>query len=230
MNLADNISDSFEYALKLTKNVGNLIILIILNVIPIVNLIVMGYAARVFKEGPEEPPIMERYGEAFIDGLKIIVVAIIYSLVPALVFALIVGAAIVSMPQIWMGHLGQGEIAMIMVSAVWSALPVLLLLGFIFAIVGTMGVMHMLATGRFGKAFAFSEIFDLIGTIGWGKYIIWLLVIYVIGIIVSSVSNVPWVGWILAAIVGVFYQVFLGRSAKNIYPWEYRFELYETGL
>ena len=106
MDLTDNISDAFGYALKLTKNVGNLIILIILNVIPIVNLIVMGYAARVFKEGPEEPPVMERYGEAFIDGLKIIVVVIIYSLVPALIFAFIVGATVLSMPQLWMGHLG----------------------------------------------------------------------------------------------------------------------------
>ena len=226
MNITDNLSDAFNYSIKLTRNVGNLIILIILCIIPIVNFIVLGYAARIFKEGPEEPPVMERYGEAFIDGLKIVVAGLIYALVPIIIFAAIVGAAILSMPALWMGQLGQMEASIMILSLVWSVIPVLLILGFLFAIVATMGIMHMLATGRFGKAFAFSEIFGLIGKVGWGNYIVWLLVIYVLGIIVSSVSNVPWIGWILSAILLVFFEVFVARSARNVYPWEH---LQETG-
>lgn len=226
MNLTDNLSDAFNYSLKLTRNIGNLIILIILNIIPIVNFIVLGYAARIFKEGPEEPPMVERYGEAFIDGLKIMVAGFIYALVPIIIFAIIVGAAIISMPAIWMGRLGEMETSLVIFSLIWSAIPILLVLGFLFAIVGLMGIMHMLATGKFGKAFAFSEIFGLIGRIGWGNYIVWLLVIYVLGIIVSSMSNVPWVGWVLSAILTVFFEVFVARSARNIYPWAH---LQETG-
>ena len=221
MNLTDNLSDAFNYSIKLTKNIGNLILLVILCIIPIVNFIVLGYAARIFKEGPEEPPAMERYGEAFIDGLKIVVAGFIYALVPIIVFAIVVGAAILSMPAIWMGQLGEIEASVMIFSLVWSAIPILLILGFLFAIVGTMGIMHMLATGRFSKAFAFSEIFGLIGKVGWWNYIIWLLVMYVLGIIVSSVSNVPWIGWILSAVLLVFFEVFVARRARNVYPWEH---------
>ena len=64
LNLSGNLSNSFDYAKKLFSDFGRLIILIVLNVIPLVNWIVIGYAARVLRESPssEVPPKLERYG------------------------------------------------------------------------------------------------------------------------------------------------------------------------
>ena len=47
MDLPDNLSNSYEYAKKLFSDFGRLVILIILDLIPLVNWIVVGYAARV---------------------------------------------------------------------------------------------------------------------------------------------------------------------------------------
>ncbi|MEM2902822.1 MAG: hypothetical protein QXO32_08885, partial [Candidatus Bathyarchaeia archaeon] len=64
MDLERNLSSSFEYAKKMVKDAGRWILLIVLGVIPIVNLVVMGYWARVVKETPasDEPPRLQGYG------------------------------------------------------------------------------------------------------------------------------------------------------------------------
>lgn len=224
MDLTDNLSDAFNYSLKLTRNIGNLILLIVLSAIPIVNLIVIGYGARIFKEGPEEPPKMGRYGEAFIDGLKIVVIGLIYLLVPIILFSVTLGSMMTTVAI--RGAMGATPymvwpIMMPIIPVIGFILVVgiLLVISFLFAIMGSMGVMHMLATGRFRKAFAFSEILKLIGRVGWAKYILWVLVMFILGIIVSSLSNIPWVGWIISSIITPFCVTFWARSARNVYPW-----------
>jgi len=84
MDLAENLSNSFEYARKLFSDIGRVVILIILDLIPLVNWIVVGYAARVLKESPasDAPPKLEKYGDLFVDGAKIFFASLIYMLVP----------------------------------------------------------------------------------------------------------------------------------------------------
>ena len=52
LNLSENLGNSFEFAKKMFSDIGRLIILIVLDIIPIVNWIVIGYAARVLRETP----------------------------------------------------------------------------------------------------------------------------------------------------------------------------------
>jgi len=70
LDLAENLSNSFEYAKKLFTDFGRLIILIVLDLIPLVNWIVTGYAAKVLRESPggDAPPKLEKYGDMFVDG------------------------------------------------------------------------------------------------------------------------------------------------------------------
>jgi len=75
----------------------------------------------------------------------------------------------------------------------------------------------LLALGSFGKAFAVSEILQIIGKIGWGKYIIWLIVTSVISLAVGALSSIPLIGWILSLIVSPVLGVFAMRSAALIY-------------
>ena len=157
MNLSENLSNSFDFAKKLLSDGGRLIILIVLDIIPIVNWIVIGYAARVLRESPstETPPKLEKYGDMFVDGAKVTFASLIYMLVPTILIA--AGAS-----SLFAGMLSlQGGVVTPSVMLGGTGVVLLLVgivLGIILLFLLAVGMAHMLKTGKFGKAFAFGEI------------------------------------------------------------------------
>ena len=84
-----------------------------------------------------------------------------------------------------------------------------------------MGIIYMIKTEEFGKAFSINEILRLIGEVGWGRYIGWLVVIFVLAVIVTAIGNltpVRGINWIISNLIGVFFTVLVARSAHHIYP------------
>ena len=217
MNLSENLSNSFDFAKKLLDDGGRLIILIVLGIIPFVDLIMVGYAARVLRESPgtETPPKLEKYGEMFVDGFKIAIASAIYMLIPAILIgagALSSFAGILSLqggfafPSVMLG--GTGVVLML----------VGILLGIILLLLLATGLAHMLKTGKFGKAFAFGEILGIIRGIGWGKYITWIVIFVIIStIIVGAARWIPYVGWVISAIISPILSVFIFRSLGLLY-------------
>ncbi len=217
MNLSENLSNSFEFAKRLLSDGGRLIILIVLDIIPIVNWIVIGYAARVLKEspGPGTPPKLEKYGEMFVDGAKVTFASLIYMLVPVILIA--TGAS-----SLFAGMLSlQGGFAAPSVMLGGTGVILLLvgiLLGIILLVLLAAGMAHMLKTGKFGKAFAFGEILRIIRGIGWGKYIAWIVVLVIISMIIGGVAGlIPYVGWVISAIISPILSVFIFRSLGLLY-------------
>ena len=77
---------------------------------------------------------------------------------------------------------------------------------------------HMIKTGKFGKAFAFGEIFGIIRGIGWVKYLGWIVVTVIIGAIIAGISSlIPIVGSIISAIIQPIFGVFIFRSMGLLY-------------
>jgi len=217
LNLSENLSNSFEFAKRLLSDGGRLIILIVLDIIPIVNWIVIGYAARVLRESPgtETPPKLEKYGEMFVDGAKVTFASLIYMLVPTILIA--TGAS-----SLFAGMLSlQGGFAAPSVMLGGSGVVLLLvgiLLGIILLLLLAAGMAHMLKTGKFGKAFAFGEILRIIRGIGWGKYIAWIVVLVIISMIIGGVAGlIPYVGWVISAIISPILSVFIFRSLGLLY-------------
>lgn len=215
MNIGDNLSNSFEYAKKLFSDAGRLIILIVLDIIPIVNFIVVGYAARVLKESPESnsPPKLENYGDLFVTGLKVFFASLIYMLVPTILIA--VGAA-----SLFAGMLQGNMVAPnMMLGGTGLALAgVGVILAIILLLVLGMGLAHMIKTGKFGKVFAFGEIFSIICAVGWVKYLGWIVVVVIISLVVGGIAGaIPFVGWIISAIVSPLLSVFIFRSLGLLY-------------
>lgn len=215
--MSENLGNSFRYARTFAGDIGRYIILLILGFIPIVNLIVEGYGARIIKSTPEanEPPKLERYGDMFIDGLKIAVAFIIYMIIPIIFIAAGAGG-------IFAGMSGFGSSLMTGLLGLTGLGALLLVIGivlvFILLIFSAMGVAHMLKTNHFGKAFAFGEIKQTIDRIGWGRYIAWLLVLFLINIVVGAVVGaIPGVGWIISLIVAPFLMTFYFRSVGIMY-------------
>jgi hypothetical protein len=217
--ISENLSLSWNFMTKIFDDIGRLILLIILNILPIVNFIVMGYGVRIVREGDniDEPPPLEDYGELFIDGLKVIVAIIIYSILPALIFvitALVVGLGWPLFPRLAVGPFNFIRI-LYMDHRMLLGSILALIVAFIIFIFGAMGIIHMIKTDDLSKLFAFSEIKGLIDSVGWGRYLLWLLIMYIIDMILISIAagNI-----IVSAIFGVFFTVFLARSAHLIYP------------
>ena len=217
MSLSENLNSSFNYAKALTSDIGRYVILVILNIIPLVNLTVTGYGARIIKTTPEvnELPKLERYWDLFVDGLKIAVAGLIYMIIPGILVGL--GAA-----GIYGGASGFGS-SLIAGGVALAGLGVLLILvglvvAFVLALFFAMGIAHMARTNKFGKAFAFGEIRQIIGRIGWGRYVAWLVVLFVIAVVIGAVtSGIPVIGWIISAIIGPFLVAFFFRSAGTMY-------------
>jgi len=218
MSLSENLGSSFNYAKALVGDIGRYIILLILNIIPLVNLIVSGYGARIIKTTPEtsELPKLERYGDMFIDGVKIAVTGIIYMIIPGIVLGLGAGSLFAGIFGFGPGPSAGGfALAGLGVVMVLVGLALAFILGIFFA----MGVAHMLRTGNFGKAFAFGEIKQVITQIGWGRYIAWLLVLFVIAVVLGAVIGaIPFpFGTIISAILGPFLVAFYFRSVGIVY-------------
>ncbi len=215
MNLSEIIGNSFEYTKRLFSDIGRLVILIILDVIPIVNLVAIGYFARVVRESPSsgDVPKLEGYGEMFVQGLKVAVAGFLYMIVPLiLIFS---GIAFLGMPWMMRGRYDWGMWAM---SPLGIPLIVAgVIVAFFVAIIAAVGIVHMIKFNSLGKAFSFSEILKIIGEIGWGKYVGWLIVMFIIGLIVGGIASVPFIGWLISLIISPVYGVFAARSVALIY-------------
>ncbi len=218
LKLSENLNNSFEYSKKLFGDIGTLIILIVLHIVPVVNWMVVGYAAKVLKESPgtDSPPKLERYGDLFIEGAKVTIASLIYLLVPAILIGAGVGsfiaAGITSGGPDFMANLRMGELFLfggmglvLVIAGVFVAFVMLIVLG--------AGIANMVKTGSFEKAFALGETLGIIRTIGWGKYLAWIVLAAVIAVIVGAVTGaIPFVGWILHAIISPVVMVFFSRS------------------
>ncbi|MEJ5292097.1 MAG: DUF4013 domain-containing protein [Candidatus Methanosuratincola sp.] len=212
MDLGKNLSDAFQYAQKLFSDLGRLLILVILSIIPILNFIVIGYAAKVASESPQSdaPPRLTGYASLFIEGLKVVVVGIIYMIIPLI----LIGPSIVGFISIPMlpatPGLFVGGIALI-------ALIAGIVLAILASIIFYMGIINMIKKNNFGKAFAFGEIFEIIGNVGWGMYILWIIALIVIVSIVGIIAAIPVVGWLISLIISPAVSVFIFRSATLVY-------------
>jgi len=224
LDLAENLSNSFEYAKKLFTDFGRLIILIVLDLIPLVNWIVTGYAAKVLRESPgaDAPPKLEKYGDMFVDGAKIFFASLIYMIIPLILIGAGVGSLIAGFvtaggPDFILRGFTPAQMFLFGGAGITLVL-VGLLVAFLMLIILAAGIAHMIKTGRFGKAFAFGEILGLIGKVGWGKYLVWVILVAIIAFIVGAVVGViPYVGWLIGAIIGPAVTVFFFRSLGILY-------------
>ncbi len=218
MDVGEIISNSMKYPSSDWKKI---IILGVILIIPIVDFIAIGYILRIIKStiaGYDDLPEFDDLGELFIDGLKVLIVGIIYNIIPLIVIligifgsiAAVGGAAnITANPLAFAGLLGATVI-------------IGLILAFIFGIFEIIALANMAFYNELGAAFKFSEIVERISKIGWGKYIIWFIIMIVIWIIVtiitSILSAIPYIGIIIAIIfVYSYFYMFAGRSIALIF-------------
>lgn len=189
-------SESWSFMVKLLGDIGNLILLIVLNVIPVVNFIVLGYFKRVVRFDLKEPPKLDDFGGLFVEGLKLVIAALVYAFVPLIIMA--VGFA----SMLFGGFPGR------LLGWTLIAVGVLMVIAILF--IGLPALAIFMRTDDFSKIFAFGEAWNLIQAFGLGNYVILYIVIVVFGLITSAIGSlIPWVG---SAILGVFSGAFAFKA------------------
>ena len=184
----------------------------------IISIFIMGYQYKVMKFSIERKNDLPEYGDVLnllTNGLKYLIVCLIYNILPIAVFLL-------GMESILNDYL---------VSAI--ALILYIICNFLLI----MALPNMVDTGKIAKAFDFREIIDKIANLGWVKYvgiILFTLIIYAIimaavGIIFSVISTIlaliiphPMIITAITLIIGglvvsPYISIFFARVYGSIY-------------
>jgi len=71
------LAEGFRFAAALAKDARKLLTLTLLNIVPIVNLSVTGYFARVVRDNPREPPEVRGFKELLKEGFRLLLVQLL---------------------------------------------------------------------------------------------------------------------------------------------------------
>ncbi len=206
--ILDIYKDALEYSAKDWKTLVILGVICLFSFLFLPAFLITGFNYRVINtavhgiiNGRDPLPGFDDPIDMFIDGVKVVIVQVIYLLVPMiifLVFALIAGhiSGIVSGVLIFIGCL------------------ITLVVGVAACLMSQMGICHMAYNdGAFSKAFALSEIKEVIDEIGWFEciltYIGLIIIVFVISVVVTTLIG------IIFALFGVS-GAFLGVDPSGI--------------
>lgn len=228
------LDDSFAYAKDGVWERWNRWIILILSMI--IFPLILGYMVRIYR-GEKPAPEPGEWFELFIDGLKLLVVHIVYlapvilliilafiPLISTLVTAGVFSENFSSMSDSQMERWLDSHPELILQLLLTGGFMVLLLLvAVILAIILTffsfLGVVRFARKRSISEAFNFSAILSHIRCIGWINYIIALIAITIIGYIFSTVLNffsfIPIIGFFIELLfMGILYVPFLLFSAR----------------
>lgn len=217
MDIGDIVGDAFSYSMQDWKKVITLGIMFIISFLIVPAFIALGYFFRVIKAtlaGSEELPEFDDWGGMLKEGFKLFIVEFIYFIIPAIIIMVGMWAAIVPFATM------QGPDA-VLAPAAFGLIGGVALIGIVLMIIIGLIVTIAIANmayydGKISAAFKFSEIMDLISTIGWSNYIIWYIVMIIVGFvigIVAGILNALIIGFVLTPlIIAPFAQIFFARS------------------
>ena len=208
------------------------------------SILLLGYGLSVIKNGIELNEGLPDFDwtKNFVDGIKYAIVTFVYYIIPAIIttiVAFITGYGPLSKIltesnlQKFMalnGTVTQADILNIVPEEVWASLftaiaitaIVALILFIIFAIFQYIAVCRLAKYESLGEAFSFKEVYSDIREIGILKILGFIIVAFIIssiiGAVFSLVAAIPFVGIIIAPVVGYsFIALFNDRALGLLY-------------
>ncbi|PWR70723.1 DUF4013 domain-containing protein [Methanospirillum stamsii] len=217
MGIGEYVSDSFGYANE--GLIGKWMRWIILIICSIIFPLIMGYSLRVMK-GVTPAPEPGEYVGMLIDGIKMIIINIVYMIIPIIigivVFSLSGGFGSLTMlgmnvsdPVAYMG---------LLFASFGLSLLVFMIVAFIFSLFGIIGMVRFARMDSMGEAFAFGEITATIGRIGWVQYILALIVLMIILFVIYMILGmIPVIGILLELILAPYISIAIARYYSQLY-------------
>lgn len=213
MDYGSMVGDSFEYAKEAVVGKWNKWVMLIIATI-LLGLPLMGYVMKVLR-GEKPAPEVEDWGTLFIDGIKYLIVGIIYMIPVYVVLAILMvvgfGAAMT----------GDETAAMAGIGVMLVGLLVVFVLAIIIALFAMIGIVRFARTGSIVEAFNFSAILATIGKIGWIPYIIAIIVLgvcgVIFGIVVGILMMIPILGMLIYLCMISPWAIFVARYVCQLY-------------
>lgn len=231
MDLTRLLGDSFEYAKDAIW--GRWVRWLLLLISTIIFPLIYGYTVRVMS-GAKPAPELEGWIGLFIDGIKLIVITIIYSiplmiltLLPFLMYFIPVSSTVTpvgSGPEPLLGP----ELAAFAALAIFV---IFIVAAIIIGILSTFAMVRFSRTGKMGEAFRIRTLLTHIGRIGWLNVFIALLVMGIATAIAEFILMlVVLFALMLVPIVGLLFLLlpFLLMPAFIIFSARYVALLYES--
>ncbi|WP_067051628.1 DUF4013 domain-containing protein [Methanofollis ethanolicus] len=212
MDYGSMLGNSFEYAKEAVW--GKWMKWIFLVISTIIFPLLYGYVMEIYR-GKTPAPEFEDWVKLFIDGIKLLIVGIIYSIPALIVMAIFLGGSFALM--------ASGSDAAVAAGAGGMLLGMLItfVVAFIIGLIAAFGVIRFARTDSFGEAFNISAILAHIGAVGWGSYIIALIVLWVavivIGVVLGILMMIPIIGWLIAIFIEPVLAIFVARYMTHIY-------------
>lgn len=192
--ILDIYKDALEYSAKDWKTLVILGVICLFSFLLLPAFLITGYNYRVVNNavhgiinGRDPLPDFDDLIDMFVDGVKVVIVQIAYLLVPCIIFILF---AIIA------SQFG---------GAASSALMIIgCLITFVIFVVAElmvqMGICHMAYNeGAFSKAFAISEIKEVIDEIGWFECIVTFIGLIIITVVIA---------FVVTALIGLLFTIF----------------------
>jgi hypothetical protein len=177
MDYGSMVGQSFEYMKEgVVGKWKNWLMLIIANVLI---LPWIGYAMKVLR-GETPAPEVNGWISLFIDGIKPVIIMLIYFIPVYIVQFLILGGAIVSYAS--MPRYGNPAA---LIAPVGIGIVITIVVYFFIVMFLIIGMIRFARTGNFSEAFNFKAIIATIGNLGWVHYIIALIVLAVLYIVMT---------------------------------------------
>ncbi|MCM2466710.1 hypothetical protein DIC75_10420 [Methanoculleus sp. CWC-02] len=212
------LSESFEYAKDAIW--GRWVRWLLLLISTIIFPLIYGYTVRVMS-GTKPAPELEGWIGLFIDGIKLIVITIVYS-IPLIILTLLPFAMYFIPISSTVTPAGSGPEPLLSPElAVFAALAIFVIFivaAIIIGILSTFAVVRFSRTGRMGEAFRIRTLLTHIGRVGWLNCFIALLVMgIVIAIVQFVLMLIPVIGWLLTLLLTPAFIIFSARYVALLY-------------
>jgi len=173
----------------------------------------MGYMLKIFR-GEKPLPVVSGFGTLFIDGIKYTVIELVYSIPVLIILLFTAGAALMAA----MSASSDLDAVLPIIGGAIIGILISLIVWFIIGLFAIIGVVRFARTGSIGEAFNFSAIMATISNIGWGSYILALIIVVAIIVIVQIILGmIPYIGGIIQLIISPFITIFFTRYITLLY-------------
>lgn len=187
-----------------------------------------GYRYRIYK-GETEPAMVDRWAGLFVDGWKLNIIWIVYFLVPLIIAVIIIGGMLLAAAgSILMNPAGIGDPEVFIPSILVAAglflvilIPLFIVLFIVLALLHTNAKVRAARSDTLMDAFGLRAILEHIGKIGWGNYVVLILLIWIIaiilGIVIGAFTGIPAVGWLIGLLIAPAPEIFKARYVTLVY-------------
>jgi len=210
MDYGNMVGEAFGYAKEgLVGKWMKWILLLIATIL--LTLPLMGYSLKILR-GEKPSPEVEGWGTLFIDGIKYLIICLIYA-IPVFIIL-----AVTMAPVLAAAMTGDSNAVMAGLGGFLLGLVLLVIVAIIIGLFEFIGIVRFARTGSMGEAFNFSAILATIGKIGWVNYILALIIMGIILVIIETIcSLIPVVGMLLLFILMPFLTIFQARYTCMVY-------------